>query len=108
MAKTNDYTATAADSGKLIIMNKATAVGLTLPTVAAGKGCFWWVANQGAGALTITGGTADVMVGKNAAAADTAAFSSVNEIIGGCCLITCDGTNYFVFNMSLCTMTMAG
>jgi hypothetical protein len=48
-----DYAALATDSGKLIAMNKATAVTLTLPAVP--PSATWWIVveNVGAGALTV-------------------------------------------------------
>ena len=52
--KTDDYTAVLADNGKLIEMDKATAVTLTLTAVATlVEGWFIEVNNSGAGTLTI-------------------------------------------------------
>jgi len=80
-----DYTALATDSGKLIAMNKTTAVTLTLP--AAPPSASWWIAveNVGAGALTID---------RNGLNIDGAA-ASLTILRNAGLLVYTDGVNYF-------------
>ena len=98
-AKTADYYMKASDIGKIFTNRGATgAVNLTLPDtaqIAAGWFVeFFVVANQ---SLTITAYTADTMVAFNDAAADSVAFSTSNEKIGGGGKVMWDGTGWLVF-----------
>lgn len=88
-------TVVASDSGVLFVNEQASAVTYTLPTVALAAGKMFWFFNVGAGGIVITGGSTDVMVGLNAAEADTVTFSTGSAMIGSSCAIFCDGTNYF-------------
>ena len=107
IVKTAAYTVLPADAGKLLIANHATvAVTFTLPAVAACKGLTFYFANIGAAGMAITGGTADKMVVTNDAAADTVTYSTANQIIGAACMVWGDGSNYYFFQMSDCTMTI--
>jgi hypothetical protein len=89
-------TVVASDSGVLFVNEYASATTYTLPTVALAKGKMFWFFNVGAGGIVLTGGTTDVMVGLNAAAADTCTFSTGSAMIGASAAVFCDGTYYFV------------
>jgi len=96
VAKTTDYTVTAADHDTLFTTRGAAgAVNFTLPTTAlAGlRYRFIAVADQN---LTVTAGTADTMVTANDAAADSVAFSTSSEKIGGSFEVFGDGTSWLV------------
>jgi len=97
VAKTADYTVTAADNGTLFTNRGAVAaVNFTLP-VTPTKGLvyyFYAAANQ---ALTVTAGTADTLVAFNDIAADSIAFSTAGEIVGGSVMIVGDGTGWLSF-----------
>jgi len=84
------------DSGVLFVNQYASATTYTLPTVALAKGKWFSFFNQGAAGMVITGASTDVMVGLNGAAYDTVTFSTSSYMIGACCDVFCDGTNYFV------------
>lgn len=97
VAKTANYTVTEADNHTLFT-NKgdADAINFTLPTTAE-KGLhygFFAVANF---SLTVTAGTADTMVVFNDAAADSVAYGTANEIIGGFFEVLGDGALWYVF-----------
>ncbi len=96
VAKTADYTVTEADNNTLFTNRGAAgAVIFTLPTTAK-KGLrygFHLVAGQN---LTVTAGTADTMISFNDAAADSVAFSTVAELIGGHFEVIGDGTSWIV------------
>ena len=95
----------ASESGVLFVNHCASATTYTLPTVALAKGKWFWFFNVGAAGMIITGGTASVMVRKNSATSTSVTFATSSEMIGAACLIMCDGTNYFCFNLSTCTIT---
>lgn len=106
--KTAAYTVVSADSGKLLVGNHAsTQVEFTLPAVADADRCIFFFASLGAAGIKITGGTADKMVIKNDAAADSASYETANEKIGAACIVIGDGSNYYFFEMSGCTVTVA-
>ena len=96
VAKTTDYTVTAADHDTLFTTRGAAgAVNFTLPTTAlAGlRYRFIAVADQN---LTVTAGTADTIVTANDAEADSVAFSTSTEKIGGSFEVIGDGTSWLV------------
>jgi hypothetical protein len=101
-------TVVASDSGVIFVNENASACTYTLPTVALAKGKWFWFFNVGAAGMVITGGTTDVMVGLNDAAADTVTFGTTSEKIGAACAIFCDGTNYFVLPFNAATPTYSG
>lgn len=84
-ARTNDYTATNEDAGKLISMNKSTPLTLTLP--AFPPALDWWilVETTGVGALTIN---------RNGKTIDGAASNITLQKDQGLVIFT-DGVNYF-------------
>lgn len=96
VAKTADYTVLTGDHGTLFTNRGATgAVNFTLPATAA-KGLrfgFFVVANQN---LVVTAGTADTMVAFNDAAADSVAYQTSSEKVGGMFEVIGDGTGWLV------------
>jgi hypothetical protein len=82
VAKTADYTVLEADNGTIFTnQGAAGAVNFTLPTIAKGlRYRFFVEANQN---LTITSVVADTLVVFNDAAADSIAYSTASEKIGG-------------------------
>jgi hypothetical protein len=60
--KTNDYTVLATDAGFVVIANKATAIGFTLPAASAGSGIYLF-RNIGVGLLTISRAGTDTIEG---------------------------------------------
>lgn len=82
VAKTADYTVVAADNNTIFTNRGAAgAVNFTLPAIAKGlRYRFCVEADQN---VTITAATADTLVVFNDAAADSIAFSTVAERIGG-------------------------
>jgi hypothetical protein len=98
LAKTADYTVTKEDSGTIFHTTGATAaVNFTLPAISDGP--FWFKFIAGADVnLTITAGTADTLVAYNDLAADSVAFSTASELIGGSVEVYCDGTTIFALS----------
>lgn len=82
IAKTADYTVTATDNNSIFTNRGASgAVNFTLPTIALGlRYRFFVEADQN---VTVTSATADTLVCFNDAAADSIAFSTTAEKIGG-------------------------
>jgi hypothetical protein len=95
--KTASYTVLDSDNGTLFTNKGASgAVTFTLPATAK-KGLeytFFAVANQN---LVVASGTADKMVVFNDAAADSIAFQTASEIIGGAVRVVGDGDLWYAF-----------
>jgi hypothetical protein len=96
VAKVADYTVTEADNNTLFTNRGAAgAVVFTLPATAK-KGLrfgFHVVAGQN---VTVTAGTADTLVAFNDATADSVAYSTASELIGGRYIVEGDGTGWLV------------
>lgn len=97
-AKTADYTLTANDWGKFFTNRGAAgAVTFTLPTAASTApgfyADFFVVANQN----VIVAGTAGEVVAFNDATANSVAFSTADEKVGGGLRAVCDGTSWLMF-----------
>lgn len=91
-AKTADYTCTKADSGTIFHTTGATAnVNFTLPKISDGPFFFRFICGADVN-MTVTAETADTMVTFNDLAADSVAFSTSSEKIGGTVDVYCDGT----------------
>ena len=99
VAKASDYTVTAADNNRIFTMQGAAgAVNFTLPAIDRGlRFRFFNEANQN---MTVTAATADTMVVFNDLAADSIAYSTANERIGGSIevIANADETKWLVFN----------
>ena len=87
-------TVTADDSGTLFISLTTGTNNYVLPTVALGAGKHWWFFNgETTNVITITGGTASVMMVNDSVIAKSAASAGA---VGDSCLVVCDGTYYYV------------
>ena len=107
IAKTAAYTVTPDDAGKLLVGNHAsTQVAFTLPAVASCKGLVFHFASLGAAGIKIIGGTTDKIVVQNDAAADSVSYETASEKIGAACMVWGDGSNYYFFEQSGCTVTV--
>jgi hypothetical protein len=96
VTKVAAYTCLSTESGTFFNMTGATAaVTFTLPAISEGPWHFEFFASS-AVAMTVTAGTADTMMTFNDLTADSVAFSTASEIIGGRVLADCDGTSLFV------------
>lgn len=91
--KTASFTTTKADSGKIFLVVGATAnVAVTLPAIADGPFHFR-IINLSDINLTVSSATADTLYTYNAPGdADSVAFSTSSEKIGGEVEVFCDGT----------------
>lgn len=93
--KTSAYTVTAKETGTIFVTTGATAaVTFTLPAISDGPWVFSFISGADV-AMTVAAGTADTMVTYNDLAADSIAFSTSSEIIGGMVDVFCDGTTLF-------------
>jgi len=95
-AKTASYQVTKEDSGTIFHTTGATAaVNFTLPPITDGP--FYFMFINGADVdMTVTSKVADTAVTYNDLAADSVAFSTSSEKIGGSVEVFCDGTTLFV------------
>jgi hypothetical protein len=99
IAKASTATLTAAESGSVITTEGAGgAIILTTPAVAAGL--HYWIVNAEDQDLTITAGGTDTMVTFNDVEADSVAYATSNEKVGGGAFIVSDGTKWMVFLMT--------
>lgn len=95
-AKTAAYQVTKEDSGTIFHTTGATAaVTFTLPHISDGPFYFKFICGADIG-MTVTAKTADTAVTFNDLAADSVAFSTASEMIGGMVEVICDGTTLFV------------
>jgi hypothetical protein len=97
VAKTASYTIHPHESGTIFIGNSASQVNFTLPT--ASDGLVYEIISLGAGGIKITSAPADKMVILNDAAADSVAFATNNEKIGGGFKVVSDGTLWYALPM---------
>lgn len=99
-AKTASYQVTKEDSGTIFHTTGATAaVVFTLPPITDGP--FWFMFVSGADVdMTVASKVADTAVTYNDLTADSVAFSTSSEKIGGAVEVYCDGTTLFVLPRS--------
>ena len=98
---TADTTVVASDSGVIFIANGTANLTFTLPAIAAGKGKMFIFVNRVDYNMTIaSAGSLDNIVAMHDAAADSVAFSTTSEKIGGAMMIVGDGTYWYAFNLS--------
>jgi hypothetical protein len=96
-AKTADYTVKAYESGTLFTTRGAAgAVNFTLPTTAS-LGLYYGFYNVADQSMLVASGTADKVVAFNDQTADSVAFSTSSEKIGGSFVVVADGTGWLVF-----------
>ena len=106
VAKTAAYTVLPSESGTFFTTLGATAaVTFTLPAFADGlEYTFFNAVDQN---MTVASGTADKMMVINDIAADSVAFSSASEKIGGVVTVVSDGTYWFVQQHCTNTLTVS-
>ncbi len=94
--KTASYTCTRHDAGTIFHTAGATAaVVFTLPQISDGP--YWFMFISGADVdMTVTSATIDTEITYNDLAADSVAFSTSSEKIGGAIEVYCDGTSLYV------------
>lgn len=107
VAKTADYTVTASDMGKIFTTRGATgAVTFTLPAASTQlQGAvveFYNVADQN---MTVAGADEE-LVAFNDLTADSIAYSTSSEKIGGGFRAVCDGTSWIVVPLATETQTV--
>lgn len=101
VAKTAAYTALFTESGTIFTTVGATAaVTFTLPAASAGKWIYLFVSGADV-AMTVAAGTVDTLITFNDLTADSVAFSTAGEIIGGAILAFSDGTNPYVLPLNV-------
>ena len=93
VTKVADYTVKASESGTFFTNRGATAaVNFTLPAFASGLNYLFYAAADVA--VTVTSGTADLMIVDDDVAADSLALSTGSEIMGGAIQVVSDGTKW--------------
>lgn len=96
VAKTADYTVTAADRNTLFTNSGAAgAVVFTLPATAA-LGLEYWFYVETDQTVTVTAGTADTMIVHNDIAADSISFQTSSEKVGGALHVRGNGSKWVV------------
>ena len=103
VVKTSSYTVVAADAGTLFMTTGASgAVTFTLPTKAAGLGPFEFLNMADQNMTVASAGSADDIVAMGDLGADSIAFSTSSQKIGGRVRLVCDasGTKWLVENLS--------
>ena len=96
IAHASSASLTIGESGALITTEGSSgAVTLTLPAVASSKGVHYWFVN-GEDQNMIIAAPSDTMVTFNDVAADSVAFQTSNEKVGGGVFTYCDGAKWFV------------
>ena len=96
IAHASSATLTIGESGACITTEGSTgAVTLTLPAVATSKGVHYWFVN-GEDQNMVIAAPSDTMVTFNDVAADSVAFQTSNEKVGGGAFAYCDGTKWFM------------
>src|SRR5215472_8141128 len=85
--QTGNYSALAADSGKMIVMNCATNCTLTLPSTIQSPNWGVWVSNMGAGTVTINPNGLQLN--------GTSASITLSSNGGARAYVTTDNTNYY-------------
>lgn len=87
---------------------KATAAAVfTLPAPPASAGAKYTFINAADADMGVKTATADTLITNGDVAADSVTFSTAAHKIGGRVECWCDGTKWYAFNASDCTMTVA-
>lgn len=99
IAKTSSYTITDQDMGKVFTTRGAsTAVTFTLPAAANFEGESVWFINV-ADENMIVAGQDEEIVALNDLTADSVAYQTTSEKVGGGFWAFCDGTSWLIFPM---------
>lgn len=88
----------------MVFVTGGAAVTLTLPALA--KGLWYLIFNKAGQNLTVAAPTVDTMIAFNDTAADSIELSTGGNLIGGCLLLACDGTNWVGVNVGVHTGTV--
>ena len=102
-AATAAYTIVPSDSGIVLFNDYGTTTTYTLPAVADAAGKLFWFVNGEATTKTIITAPTACIKGPQAAVCTTL----TSKAIGDHCILTCDGTNYFVVSMGFAVWTIA-
>ena len=102
-AATAAYTIVPSDSGIVLFNDYGTDTTYTLPAVADAAGKMFWFVNGEATTKTIITAPTACIKGPQAAVCTTL----TSKAIGDHCILTCDGTNYFVISMGFVVWTLA-
>ena len=102
-AATAAYTLVPSDSGIVLFNDYGTDTTYTLPAVADAAGKMFWFVNGEATTKTIITAPTACIKGPQAAVCTTL----TSKAIGDHCILTCDGTNYFVISMGFVVWTLA-
>ena len=102
-AATAAYTIVPSDSGIILFNDYGTDTTYTLPAVADAAGKMFWFFNGEATTKTIITAPSACIKGPQAAVCTTL----TSKAIGDHCILTCDGTNYFVVSMGFVVWTLA-
>lgn len=95
--KTASFTALTRETGTFFtVVGSTAAVVATLPVLVSGTSWIYEFFNGTDQNLTVTAGTADTAITFNDLAADSVAFSTSSEKIGGQITAFTDGTNLFI------------
>jgi len=96
LAHASSASLTIGESGACITTEGSTgAVTLTLPAVATSKGVHYWFVNAEDQNMIIAG-PADTLVTFNDVAADSVAFQTSSEKVGGGAFAYCDGSKWMI------------
>ena len=96
------YTIVPSDSGIILFNDYGTDTTYTLPAVADSAGKVFWFVNGEATTKTIITAPSAVLKGVQAAVCTVI----TSKAIGDHCIITCDGTYYYVVSMGLAVWTV--
>ncbi len=96
------YTLVPSDSGIILFNDYGTDTTYTLPAVADSAGKVFWFVNGEATTKTIITAPSAILKGVTAAACTVI----TSKAIGDHCIITCDGTYYYVISMGLAVWTV--
>jgi hypothetical protein len=110
VAKTTNYTVTAADAGTLFTTTGASgAVTFTLPTLAAGLGPFYFHNTVGQNMSIASAGSLDDILTFNDLTADSITFSTAGNLIGASAMVWANqaGTKWYVRTFGSHTVTVA-
>jgi hypothetical protein len=108
VAKTANYTVTAAESGTIFTTQGATAaVVFTLPATTACDGLEFIFYNCEDVDMTVTAGTVDTMTALNDVAADSVKFGTTSLKVGGGVWVFGDGTSVHAMILGSNTVTVA-
>ena len=94
--KIADYTVLASESGSVFTNYECSGtIDFTLPAVADNAGLVYWFYAVDDGAMKVVGAT-NLTAAFNDVTATSVSFATSSEIIGGCFMAVCDGTQWYI------------